>query len=133
MIRVPWLFIIATALILLWKPSWLWLMPVLFVGTYVNRYFDYRNSAYLLADDRIEFRSGGLWTSSFQTSRKQLIEITVKQSIVQQKLGLATIETTNMSSPVYRQEVADIPVRDAEVFTKWYGRRIVEHEAYDLG
>lgn len=133
MIRVPWLFIIATALILLWKPNWLWLVPVLFAGTYVNRYFDYRNSAYLLADDRIEFRSGGLWTSSFQTSRKQLIEITVKQSFVQQKLGLATIETTNMSSPVYRQEVADIPMRDAEEFTKWYGRRIVEHGVYDLG
>ncbi len=126
MLRVPWLFIIATVLILFLKSNWVWLLPILFVGTYVSRYLDYRNSTYVFCDDRIEFQSGGLWTTSFQTSRKQMIEITVKQSAIQRKLGLATIETANISTPVYRQELADLPVQDAEQFTTWYGQRIDE-------
>lgn len=123
MIRVPWVFLFVLAFVFTFKSSWAFILPVIFVGTYVGRYFDYRNSRYSFVDHRIHYYSGGLSSTLFTTNRKEIIEVEVTQSMIQQKLGLATIQTTNKSVPVHEESLADIDVEHAEQFIDWYGKR----------
>ena len=71
----------------------------------------------------IQFKKGGLWSSWFITNRKKVIEIEVNQSFLQQKLGLATIQTINQTKPTHEEELMDIPIEVSEEFIKWYGKR----------
>lgn len=123
MIRIPWLFLIVTGGVLLFKPAWWFGLPILFILTYVVRYFDYRNTFYNIQSEGIQFKSGGLSSVAFITTRKQVIEVCVKQSFIQQKLGLATIQTVNQGAPTHEEEVKDVPIEAAQQFMGWYAER----------
>lgn len=123
MFRLPWLFIIACLFVIFFQRTWWYGLPIIFVLTYLIRYFDYRNTRYKLTDGNIQFKKGGLWSSWFITNRKKVIEIEVNQSFLQQKLGLATIQTINQTKPTHEEELMDIPIEVSEEFIKWYGKR----------
>lgn len=126
MIRIPWAFLLAALFVWIFKSSWTFILPVIFVGTYFSRYFDYRNSRYAFSDASIQFYSGGLSSISFHTNRRQVIEVEIAQSFIQQKLGLATIKTINKSTPVHEESMIDIHAEDAEQFSDWYSGRMNE-------
>src|SRR5699024_6385150 len=101
-------------------------LPIIFIATYVSRYFDYRNSRYTFDEGSVQFYSGGMLTSAFHANRRQIIEIEIKQSFLQRTLGLASIQTTNKSTPPHEESMNDISAEDAEKFLHWYGRRMEE-------
>src|SRR5690625_5927450 len=76
----------------------------------------------------IQFKSGGFDSVSFITTRKDVIEIAVKQSLIQRKLGLATIQTINQATPVHEEEIKDVPIVVANQFMAWYGERFNDVE-----
>lgn len=123
MIRIPWLFLIVTVGIFIFKPTWWFILPVLFVLTYSIRYFDYRNTYYGMSGDGIQFKSGGIDSVSVITTRKDIIEISVNQSFIQKRFGLATITAFNQATPVHEEEIKDIPVSVAHHLLEWYGER----------
>ncbi len=128
MLRIPWLFLIAVGAIFIFKPTWWFVLPVLLIATYAIRYFDYRNTSYGMDSGGIQFKSGGFDSVSFITTRKDVIEIAVKQSLIQRKLGLATIQTINQATPVHEEEIKDVPIVVANQFMAWYGERFNDVE-----
>lgn len=126
MIRIPWLLIIITSIILIFKRTWWYVLPVLLIITYVMRYFDYRNTRYAIANGNIQFVKGGVWRSWFITNRKKVIEVEVTKSYWQQRLGLATIHTINQTKPVHYMDLEDVPFKVSEDFIYWYGNRVKE-------
>lgn len=123
MLRIPWLWIVATILIFWLKPEWWYVSPILFVLTYVLRIFDYRNTRFLVNKEFIQFKTGGLWSTLFVTNRKKVIEIEVEQTILQKKIGLATINTINRTKPVHLEQLKDITFATSHQFIVWYRER----------
>ncbi|HLR51986.1 MAG TPA: PH domain-containing protein [Candidatus Avamphibacillus sp.] len=126
LLRLPWFWIIATAFIFLFKEEWWFLSPILFVTTYLSRYFTYRNTRFSWNDKSIQFRTGGLSTDIFITNRKKVIEVNVEQNIIQKKFGIATINTVNRVKPVHHGKLQDVPFSKSEQFIKWYKQRATE-------
>lgn len=126
LLRVPWVWIIATILIVWFKPTWWWISPAIFLLTYISRVFDYRNTRFLLDGEFIQLKTGGLWSTVFVTNRKKVIEAEVVCTIVQQRFGLATIQTINRTKPVHAEELKDVPLETAHTFIKWYQERYKE-------
>lgn len=130
LLRIPWFWIIVTVLILWFKAEWWFLSPFLFVLTYVGRFFDYRNTRFLLNGAFIQFKSGGLWSTLFITQRKKIMEAEVDQSLLQKWLDLATIKTFNRTKPVHEEELKDVPFEASNAFIHWYQDRYQEIEVY---
>lgn len=126
MIRIPWFFIFISVIVLTILRSLWFVLPILLVTTYLERYLVYRNTRYIIKNGHIQFIKGGLWSSLFVTNRKRVIEIEVTRSFGQQKLGLATISTVNQTKPSYQIDLEDIPVDVAKDFVQWYGSRYEE-------
>lgn len=126
MIRIPWVFLFATAWIWIFHSTWVFVLPIIFVATYASRYFDYRNSRYSFCEGSVQFYAGGMFTSAFHSNRCQIIEVEMKQSFLQRMFGLASIQTTNKSTPVHEESIDDLPLEDAETFMHWYGQRTTE-------
>lgn len=124
MLRLPWLWIIATALIFWLKPEWWYVSPILFVLYYISRIINYRNTRFLVNDEFIQFKTGGLWSTLFVTNRKKVIEIEVEQTILQKKMGLATISTFNRTKPVHMEHLSDISFDVSHIFIAWYQERL---------
>src|SRR5699024_11087408 len=95
LMRIPWLSLVATGLILWFKKEWSFISPILFLTTYLSRYFTYRNTRFSWEGRTIQFKTGGISTDIFITNRKKVIEIYTKQTISKKKLRLATINTVN--------------------------------------
>lgn len=126
LIRIPWVWLIATGLLLWFKREWWFLSPLLFVMTYLSRYFTYRNTRFSWDDQTIQFKTGGMSTNIFITNRKKVIEVNTEQSLIQKKLDIATIHTVNRVKPVHHEELQDIPTSHMHHFMDWYKQRAKE-------
>lgn len=131
MLRPSWLWIIATLLLVYFKPAilsielpWWILSAALFLLVLVFRLLDFYNTRYLLKEHYIQLKKGSLTTSLFVTKRDKIIEVCVSQNRFQKMLGLASIETINRAKPVQHNGLDDVPVELAASFYTWYeGRR----------
>lgn len=131
MFKPSWIWIIATAVLFYFKPSilkveqaWWILSAVLFILIAVSRLLDFFNTRYILNDQFIQFKTGSLTTSLFVSKREKIIEVKVTRNIIQQMVGLATIETTNRAKPMHHAGVDDVPLELAASLYQWYmGRR----------
>lgn len=120
MLHIPWFVIIATILILIFKPG-LWFLTIIFcLFVYILRMLNYWNTGFKIDDHFIYFKSGSLETDVFITKRDKIIEIAVTRTRLQRMYGLATIQTVNRSKPVHHSEVQDIPTGVADNFYHWY-------------
>ncbi|MEN1968356.1 PH domain-containing protein [Lentibacillus sp. N15] len=128
LLRIPWVWIIATILIVWLKPVWWWVSPIIFLLTYVMRVLDHRNTRFLLHEQFVQFKTGGLWSTVFITNRSKVIEAEVERTILQRRFSLATIQTINRTKPVHLEEIKDVPVETSNKFITWYHDRYKEIE-----
>ncbi|MET3574223.1 PH domain-containing protein [Bhargavaea ullalensis] len=132
MLRLPWLALIGTAALFIWKPDfpfipqWWVLGGLLFAGTWLLRLFDYRNTRYLINGPLVQFRKGGLWRRTFVTKREKVIEAAVSQSRLQKPFGVVSVKTVNRSKPVHHEDLNDLPEAAAGTFKQWYTGRSPE-------
>ncbi len=131
MVRPSWIWIIATGCLYYFKPTPLnieeaWgLVSIILLGfILVTRFLGFLNTRYILNKNFIQYKKGILGTSLFISKRDKIIEVNVERNMMQQLLGLATIETINRGKPVKHRVMRDVPVEFAHQFYKWYmGRR----------
>lgn len=130
MLRPSWIWIIATAVLIYFKPTilkveqaWWILSAVLLIIIAALRWLDYLHTQYILNDRFIQLKTGSLTISLFVSKRDKVIEVNVTRTIIQKWLGLATIGTINRSKPVQHNGIEDVPVDFAESFCKWYAGR----------
>ena len=133
LLRFPFVWLIITGILFWWKPAifgwsstWIYVVIILLISTYAMRALRFKNSRYLINDGFIQFKVGGLWSETFITKRKKVIEIEVEQSFLQRKFGVATIKTVNRTNPVHHEEMQDIPVDASNEFIHWYHERSKE-------
>lgn len=125
-LRVPWVWLAFSGAVFWWKPSFWYLSIVLFILTYMMRFFRYKNARFLIQDEFVQFKKGGLWSSLYITNRKKVIEVEIAQSYLQRKLNLTTIGIVNRTNPINFEEMEDMSVSSTERFLTWYDRRSVD-------
>ncbi|WP_211315961.1 hypothetical protein [Oceanobacillus chungangensis] len=64
-----------------------------------------------------------LTISLFVSKWEKVIKAMITRNIVQKKLGLASIQTTNRGRPVRKTVMNDVPVELAHSFFQWYAGR----------
>ncbi|WP_066189107.1 PH domain-containing protein [Gracilibacillus timonensis] len=118
--RFPWFWLIVTAVIFFFFKSFWWISLVLLVLTLLQRYINYRYSGFVIHDEFIQLQEGGWVTSTLVTRRQKVIELSVEQSLMKQRFGLASLATINRSKPIFTQKLRDIPQEMAAGAYQWY-------------
>jgi len=127
LLRPSWFWIITTILLFYFKPDFLgigmpWWMTsaILLVLVVISRLLSFFQSRYVLNDPFVQLKTGGFSTTLFLSKRNKIVEVELKRNIVQKKLGLASIVTSNRAKPVKRTRMNDIPVEWCKDFRRWY-------------
>ncbi|WP_438347944.1 PH domain-containing protein [Paenibacillus sp. FA6] len=131
MLKPSWFWMIATVVLLYFKPpvleleqAWWMISVALLVFIGISRWLDFLNTRYILNNNFIQFKTGSLQTTLFISKRDKVIEIKVTRNKLQQLLGLASIGMINRAKPVHHTGIDDVPVELADTFYTWYvGRR----------
>ncbi|MFA9556850.1 PH domain-containing protein [Evansella sp. AB-rgal1] len=130
-----WFWIIATGAFFYFQPpifsmeiSW-WLFSIILLLFIVSlRVLDFINTRFVLNENMIQCKSGSFSTSLYISKREKIIEVSLSRSLLQRKVGLATIGTMNRATPVQFNGVNDIPMELAGDFLNWYVDRRKEVE-----
>ena len=125
LLRPSWLWITATILLAIFKPNFLgiawWVLVImLLVLTIIQRVLDYIHTRYAISEDQAQWWHGGLTSRMFITKRKNMIEMTYSQSILQKIFQVASIQVKNRSILPRVETINDIPVNDARKSKAWY-------------
>src|SRR5699024_3960734 len=89
----------------------------------MNRILDYMHTKFLLSKDQVQWWHGGLTSKLFVTKRKNIIEMSVSQSLLQKKYRVASVQTMNRSTPTHVEAVNDVPIEFVNTIQKWYNNR----------
>lgn len=128
MLRIPWTLIGAIVLLFFIGWKYWWGLPILAVIIYLRRYFIYRNTRYKMEDGFIQFKLGGLSSTSFITTRKLVTEIDTSQGFLQRRFGLVSISTTNRTALFHIEVLEDVPEKVGQEFIHWYTNRLEDIE-----
>lgn len=123
LLRVPWLFLIALAGLLIFKPDLWYLSILLLLCTILSRLLDYQFTRFMIDHDFIQLQSGGFHNSLTVMNHKKVIELEVKQSIVKRWFGLATLQATSRGKPINVEEMRDIPFNWSIDSYLWYEKK----------
>jgi putative membrane protein len=123
LMRPSWLWLIATIVLIWWKPQFWYASPGLLVIILLMRLLVFSNSRYNIEADFLYMKTGAFSTVLLVTSRQKIQEIEVKNSFLQRKWKLASIKTANRGKPVHFSEMSDVPVNFANHFYSWYAAR----------
>lgn len=129
LIGQSWLWIIAIFLLYYNKISFykienLWVLSViLFIFFILLRIQGFFQTRFALNSHFIQFKKGYLTTSLFVSKREKIIEVSISQSFIQKRLGLASITTSNRSKPIHFAGVDDVPAEFASSVYHWYLKR----------
>ncbi|WP_071458876.1 PH domain-containing protein [Bacillus massilinigeriensis] len=132
MFTPSWLWMIATGALyyfrekLFWDEMWWETSLLLLIVIYGVRLLDFLHTRYLLDEQFVQFRKGGLMTTMFVTKREKVIEVSVTRNRFQRTFGLASVETVNRAKPVRHEGIKDVPVELAAAFYNWYRGRTKE-------
>lgn len=125
-----WFWLIVTGTLFYFKPTifnlneaWLYLSATLLLLILIGRILDFSHTRYVINDEFIQIKTGALTTSLFISKREKIIEVGMSRKIVQQMLGLASVETMNRGNPVRHTYINDIPIESAHAFFHWYAKR----------
>lgn len=120
MLHIPWIWIIATGVILYFFPQWWWTSIILLILIIVGRYLDYRFAKFTINGSFIQLQTGGWEITTLVTQRQKAIEFSIEENIIQRRLGVITLKTSNRGKPVYVKTLADIPASMAKEAYYWY-------------
>ncbi|WP_052712228.1 PH domain-containing protein [Domibacillus indicus] len=123
LIRPSWVWIVATAALLWWQPAYWYGSPVLLVLLMAGRWLEFKQARYLVNGAFLQIKSGILSTELLVTPREKIQEIEVKESWLQRRWRVATIQIANRARPVHYSQLADVPVGTAALFYQWYAGR----------
>ncbi|WP_026907281.1 PH domain-containing protein [Paucisalibacillus globulus] len=131
--RLNWMWIIVTAVLFYFKPDFLhiawWGWSLLLLGIILlNRILNYIHTRYVVTDDQVQWWEGGLTSRMFITKRKNIVEMSYSQSRLQSHFQVATVSTTNRSTPVHVETIQDLPLDFALEMKNWYFKRVEDVE-----
>ncbi|MFD1849725.1 PH domain-containing protein [Oceanobacillus bengalensis] len=130
LLRPSWIWIVATIGLAYFKPAifqidqaW-WIVSLLLLCCILlHRILDYIHTRYAVSEDQVQWWHGGLTSRMFITKRKNVVEITNSQTLLQKYFQVASVTTTNRSVPAHKEKINDIPLPYAIDIEDWYLKR----------
>ncbi|WP_166243343.1 PH domain-containing protein [Paenibacillus turpanensis] len=104
----------------IFKREWLWITAPVFILSVLARVLDYWLTSYVRRGEIVQVRTGGLWNYTTVTRRSRIQQITVKQTWLQRKFGVATLVIANKSKTPVEIELFGVSDTEAADFYKWY-------------
>ncbi|WP_010094107.1 PH domain-containing protein [Ornithinibacillus scapharcae] len=135
LLRPSWLWIIATVLLVYFKPdilnleqAWWMVSLLLLLIIIIQRVLDYIHTRYAISLDQVQWWQGGLTSRMFVTKRKNIIEMKYSQTRLQKYFEVSSITTMNRSNPPHVESITDIPTPFALEMKDWYFKRTEDVE-----
>ena len=120
LIQPNYTLIIITFLTFYFWPE-LWMLPTgLFIYLVIYRTIFFTTMKYIQRDSWLEIVSGGFTRKTFLTSHEKIDHLTMSQSYLQKRLGLASIIIITRGKPIFQKELKDIRITDARDMFHWY-------------
>lgn len=134
-------YLIPVIAVLYFKPTfwgmtqtwWVIVLTLLFIIIHIGIVLNYKQSGYIMNHTFIQIKKGAFGTSLFVSRRDKISEVSISRSILQQKLGLATLKIINRSRPIKHTAIEHVPLNAVGDFHYWYRQRtnevlLEEHE-----
>lgn len=86
-------------------------------------------SSYSCNEQYLQIKKGGLTERLLITHRCNIERLVISETLIQRKLGLASIKIINRAKPVKTTTLHDIPKHIADKYYHWYSAGIVEQAA----
>lgn len=126
--KMSWIGIISSLVLFFIKPNFYginwWMMSIiLFILIITRGTLNYHHSRYTINKEFIQIKKGALFTTTQISMRSKIMEVTVKENIFQQKLGLSSVQTVIQTKPVQITCLHDVPISFTNKFLQWYSNR----------
>ncbi|MGG3641544.1 PH domain-containing protein [Bacillus gobiensis] len=120
-LRPSYFWIVVTAvLVYIWPDKWYFSILLLAIIMCL-RILNFYNSRFAVDDRFIQMRSGSFSSEMFVTTKQKIEQLSVTESWLQRKAGLATLDIATRGTPIHHAESADIPKEAAVRYYLWYG------------
>ncbi|WP_382359287.1 PH domain-containing protein [Lentibacillus kimchii] len=126
LVRSSYLWIAGPAVIISFWPELWYIALSLFVIVITSQLISSFQSKYKLNPPFIQFQRGGFLTRLFVTKRTKIEELKITESLLQQKLGLASVQISTRASPIKLAKISDIPKDVALQYYQWYANQDID-------
>lgn len=123
LMRPSYVWIIATAVLIWWRPVYWYASPALLALILLLRWLEFKQARYAINEAFLQLKTGALSTELLLTTRGKVQEVEVKEGLLQRRWKVATIRIANRARPVHYTELVDVPVETARHFYRWYANR----------
>lgn len=133
LIQPNYTLIILTFLIFYFWPE-MWILPAgsfLYLVIYRTVYFT--SVKYIQREHWLEISTGVFTRKTFLTSHEKIDQLSLSQSYLQKKLGLASITITTRGKPIFQMDLQDILISDAHHIFHWYTNQAYQLQTEELG
>ncbi|MED1425223.1 PH domain-containing protein [Bacillus altitudinis] len=142
--RIPWYSIIPklfrsvifwclTPALLLFFRNDLWYISIFISVVFLLiQLFSSLYSSYSCNDHYLQIKKGGLTDRLLITHKYNIERLIISETLIQRKLGLASIKIVNRAKPTKTTIMHDLPKEIAENYYDWYSKGIAEQTSINI-
>jgi putative membrane protein len=122
LLRISWFGIIVSGLVLYFLREYAWWLLLLWGIIIGGRVLSYVTTKYVRNNQFIQLRTGAFNVRSFLTDKPRIEQIQVKQSLLQRRFGLCTVQFSTRGGFLSVETIDDIPKEEADAMLVWFSR-----------
>ncbi len=122
LLRISWFGFIISGLVLYFFRDYAWWLLLLWAIIIGGRVLSYVTTKYVRTDQFIQLRTGAFNVRSFLTDKPRIEQIQVKQSLLQRRFGLCTVQFSTRGGFLSVETIDDIPKEEADTMLVWFSR-----------
>ncbi|MFY7870740.1 MAG: PH domain-containing protein [Exiguobacterium sp.] len=122
LLRISWFGFIVSGLVLYFFRDYAWWLLLLWTIIIGGRVLSFVTTKYVRMDQFIQLRTGAFNVRSFLTDKPRIEQIQVKQSLLQRRFGLCTVQFSTRGGFLSVETIDDIPKEDADAMLVWFSR-----------
>ncbi|MBR0641143.1 PH domain-containing protein [Bacillus safensis] len=111
----------------LWYVSIIICMAVLLTQLFSSLYSSYSCNEYYM-----QIKKGGLTDRLLITHKHNIERLIISETLLQKKLGLASIKIINRAKPTKTTVLHDLPKEMADKYYSWYSRGVIEQNSSNI-
>ncbi|RDW16172.1 PH domain-containing protein [Oceanobacillus chungangensis] len=120
LLRTTYAWLLFPLVIYYFIPGFWYIALLIFVFTITSQILSGLFSGYALNESFLQLKKGSIATRMFVTKRDKIERLMMSQSMIQRKMGLASLKVTIRSRPTKVITIHDIPLQIALQCQSWY-------------
>ena len=117
-----WMFV-SVIVFIAWSHLW-YVCLILLLLIILNRLLDYKYTRYQISDSYTQVEIGGIFNELTTTGMKKIEEVTLQETWLQRRAGLASLQIATRGKPVEYTFIKDIPREEARSYYLWFAELI---------